>query len=60
MVYDEDGDQVVYRRDTRIRWAKGAHSIIVRGVPVLHPVISLLFKLNKAEFRRRTVRISKP
>ena len=53
MAYDEDGDQVVYRRDTRIRWSKDSHSIIVRGLPVLNPMISLLFKLNKSELQEK-------
>src|SRR5438552_5325066 len=27
MVFDDEGDQVYYRRDRRIRWSKASHSI---------------------------------
>jgi hypothetical protein len=49
MVYDDTEDHVVYRRDPRIRWNKTAHFITVRGIRILNPVVTLLFKLNKPE-----------
>jgi hypothetical protein len=48
MVYDDAGDFVVYRRDPRVRWAKSHHSFPVRGVNVVNPLVTLLFKANKA------------
>lgn len=53
MVYDDDGDEVVYRRDPRIRWPKNAHAITVRGVRVVNPVITLLFKVNKPQLQAK-------
>lgn len=50
MVYDDEGSVVVYRRDRRIRWDKAAHSIDVRGMKVINPAITLLFKANKESF----------
>lgn len=49
MAYDEDADHVIYRRDRRIRWPKKSHAIHVRGIPVLNPVVTMLFKLNKSK-----------
>ncbi len=56
MVYDDEGDQVVYRRDTRIRWSKNSHSILVRGIPIVNPVVSTLFKLNKGKLEDKDCR----
>lgn len=53
MVYDEAGDNVLYRRDPRIRWRKDAHAITVRGVRVLNPVVTLLFKMNRPELEAK-------
>lgn len=47
MVYDDEGDRVIYRRDRRISWAKRDHAIEVDGVRVLNPLVTVLFKTNK-------------
>jgi hypothetical protein len=47
MVFDDEGDRVVYRRDRRISWAKRHHAIEIGGVKVLNPLITVLFKTNK-------------
>jgi hypothetical protein len=48
MVYDDDdGQRVTYRRDPRIAWGRAAHTLTVRGVRVLNPAITMLFKINR-------------
>jgi hypothetical protein len=47
MVYDEEGDTVVFRRNPSIRWSKASHTITVRGVPMLNPLVTFLFKANR-------------
>jgi len=53
MVYDDVDDCVVYRRDPRIRWNKSSHAITIRGVRVVNPLVTLLFKMNKAELQEK-------
>jgi len=53
MVFDDVGDDVVYRRDSRIRWDKRDHAIGIRNVRVLNPVVTLLFKLNKSSLEEK-------
>jgi hypothetical protein len=48
MVYDDAKDTVVYRRDPRIQWKKSSHAVEIRGLSILNPIITLLFKLNRA------------
>ncbi|MDB6169309.1 MAG: hypothetical protein JWM88_2173 [Verrucomicrobia bacterium] len=47
MLFDDEGDFVVYRRDRRIRWSKRHHSRIASGIRVLNPFVTLLFKTHK-------------
>jgi hypothetical protein len=47
MVYDDDGDTVVYRRNRSITWGKGSHTLDVRGVRILNPLVTILFKANR-------------
>lgn len=47
MVFDDAGDEVIYRRDRRIRWPKTCHAIEIDGVRVLNPLVTFLFKANK-------------
>lgn len=47
MVYDDEGDRVIYRRDRRISWPRSCHSLEVNGLRVLNPAITLLFKTNQ-------------
>jgi len=49
MVYDDAGEFVIYRRDPRIRWRKTSHSLSIRGVNVVNPLVTLLFKLHKTK-----------
>lgn len=56
MVYDDSEDQVVYRRDPRISWRKDHHVLTVRGMRVLNPVISMLFKTNRSELEDKDCR----
>ena len=56
MIYEDTGDQVVYRRDPRIRWTKTQHAFLVRGIRVVNPVVTLLFKLNKANLEEKDCR----
>jgi len=56
MVYDDIDDYVVYRRDARIRWSKSSHAITARGVRVLNPLVTMLFKMNRAELEEKDCR----
>jgi len=49
MVYDDGDEHVVYRRDPRIQWSKASHALAVRGVNVLNPVVTALFKTHRAK-----------
>ncbi|HAH49189.1 hypothetical protein [Gimesia sp.] len=51
MVYDDHVDTVIYRRDPRLTWPKSQHAISIRGVKILNPVVTLLFKLHRQELR---------
>jgi len=56
MVYDDDGDVVVYRRDPRVRWSKASHSKPAGPIRVLNPAITQLFKCNKHEMQDKDTR----
>ncbi len=47
MVFDDEGDRVIYRRDRRISWSKQCHSLEISGIRVLNPFVTFLFKANK-------------
>jgi hypothetical protein len=47
MVFDDEGDEVFYRRDRRIHWSKASHSIAVAQVRILNPLITFLYRANK-------------
>ncbi|MBE9080493.1 hypothetical protein IQ241_24965 [Romeria aff. gracilis LEGE 07310] len=49
MIYDDDSEQVIYRRDCRITWSKHQHALTVRNLRILNPVITLLFKLHRSQ-----------
>lgn len=55
MIYDEEGDQVVYRRDPRITWPKRCHSILVDEVRIVNPLVTFLFKAHKKELEAKEV-----
>lgn len=53
MVYDDDGDHVIYRRDPRVSWPKTSHTVTVEGVTILNPAITLLFKSNRSALEEK-------
>jgi hypothetical protein len=55
MVFDDEGDRVVYRRDRRISWLKRHHSMEIDGIKVLNPLITFLFKAHKAQMEEKEV-----
>lgn len=55
MVYDDEGDTVIYRRDRRLTWPKQYHSIELDGIKVLNPLITVLFKTNKPRLEDKEV-----
>lgn len=56
MVYDDSGETVVYRRDDRIAWPKSEHAIAIRGIRVLNPIVTLLFKLHRRDLQGKDCR----
>lgn len=55
MVYDDEGDRVIYRRDRRISWAKRDHAVEVDGMRVLNPLVTVLYKTNKPAMEDKEV-----
>ena len=55
VVFDDEGEDVIYRRDRRIRWPKGSHHVNCGSVRVLNPLITFLFKANKSELEEKDV-----
>lgn len=55
MVFDDEADRVIYRRDRRISWPKVNHSIEVDGIRVLNPLVGFLFKTNKSRMEDKEV-----
>ena len=55
MVFDDEGDAVIYRRDRRIRWSKKHHSVSISGLRVLNPFITFLFKTNKTALEEKEI-----
>ena len=53
LVYDDDGEVVSYRRDPRITWRKSDHHVTVRGLRVLNPAVTLLFKTHLQNLRSK-------
>ena len=49
MLYTDVGAEVLYKRDPQVRWAKSAQYVEVRGMRVLIPAITLLFKAHQAQ-----------
>lgn len=48
MVFDDEGDTMIYRRDPRIRWPRAHHSVLAQGFRVLNPLVTFLFKANQS------------
>ncbi|MCF7687739.1 MAG: hypothetical protein K9N01_05495 [Cephaloticoccus sp.] len=55
MVFDDEGDRVIYRRDRRISWPKAHHAIEIEGLRVLNPLVGFLFKTNKSRLEDKEV-----
>ena len=55
MVFDDEGEAVFYRRDRRIQWSKSNHSISVGSIRVLNPMITFLYKANKAMMEEKEI-----
>lgn len=55
MVFDDEGDRVIYRRDRRISWSKLHHAVVIDGMKVLNPLITFLFKANKPQMEDKEV-----
>ena len=55
MVFDDEGGMVIYRRDRRVRWPKRCHHVRISGIQVLNPLVTLLFKANKARLEDKEV-----
>lgn len=55
MVFDDEGDNVFYRRDQRINWPKHSHLIFVDTVRILNPLITFLYKTNKSFIAEKEV-----
>ncbi len=55
MVFDDEGDRVIYRRDRRISWPKQAHSVEIGGIRALNPLVTMLFKTNKPTMEEKEV-----
>lgn len=53
MVFDDEGDRVIYRRDRRISWSKRHHAVEVDGLKVLNPLVTFLFKANKVQMEAK-------
>jgi hypothetical protein len=51
MIFEDDGPEIVYRRDPRIRWSKCSHTIRIGDVRILNPAITQLFKCNQPEMQ---------
>ena len=55
VVFDDDGEEVVYRRDRRIRWPKSSHACTVDGIRILNPLVTFLFKVHRREPEEKDV-----
>ena len=55
MIFDDDTGHVFYRRDRRISWPKGSHSIPLGHLRVLNPLITFLYKANKPKIEDKEV-----
>lgn len=48
LVFDDEGDEVYYRRDPRIRWPQRSHAVAgADGIALLNPLITFLYKANR-------------
>lgn len=55
MVFDDEREKVMYRRDRRISWSKDNHSIKIGDIRVLNPFITFLYKTNKTKMEEKEV-----
>jgi len=55
MVFDDEDEKVIYRRDRRIFWSKKSHSLNIGDVRVLNPLITFLYKTNKTKIDEKEI-----
>src|SRR4051812_20701497 len=55
VVFDDEGDKVMYRRDRRITWSKSNHSLKIGDIRVLNPFITFLYKTNKMKMEEKEI-----
>ncbi|MGF1655860.1 MAG: hypothetical protein ACFCU3_02665 [Verrucomicrobiales bacterium] len=55
MIYEDDGDRVLFRRDPRITWPKSCHSIDIDGVKIVNPFVTFLFKSHKRDLEAKEI-----
>lgn len=55
LVFDDEGDQVFYRRDSRIHWPKHRHALAVGTVQILNPLITFLYKAHRSAIAEKEV-----
>jgi hypothetical protein len=55
MVFDDEGDRVIYGRVRRICRSKKHHSLQIDKVRVLNPLITFLYKTNKTKIDEKEV-----
>jgi hypothetical protein len=55
MVFDDEGEKVVYRRDPRIRWLKASHSLTIGDIRVLNPLVTFLYKANNSKMEEKEI-----
>ena len=53
MVYDDDGDTVIFRRNPPITWSKSAHTICLGDVRILNPLVTMLFKATSSSLEAK-------
>lgn len=47
MIYDDEGDRVIFRRNRDLWWPKSCHAVRVGGLRILNPFVSFLFKASR-------------
>ena len=55
MVYDDDGDTVIFRRNPAITWSKSAHTICLGDVRILNPLVTFLFKATNSSLEDKDI-----
>lgn len=56
MVFDDDSDQVIYRRNPKITWSKEHHFLDLGWIKVLNPYVTFLFKANRPQLEEKDIK----